>query len=455
MNDKSNFESQSADQLMVQMTQNFMEFKNYKSQLIKEANSNSGDQAFNSKCFELFQKCFYKKTIVLEMLDYKKLNKIALNETENHLFVQQLLTIAYNQESKHVDQLNKKKVDDYFKQLSLISPQQAIDKMQKDLVQQQDTYLKELLKRNLQKFKEEQDKYINKPQQQVSQGKQSILQTAVVAKKLQQLRNQYKEFQVEDQQVLAFLSDQFSFYMKNLLGKVIQSVLIQKPGYEFKLYQNKGASAIDTQSVKYKQQMEMQKKYGPQKNQFIDQSLLVGTENKLSLTYELCDYTPIQRQVEFRNFLSEIEPHQEDKLKNKIRKNKWKEEHPELEEILKKRIKRGAELWNQVQDFLCKRENNDYIGDSEEESDKVKEQQQQLTDNIDDDQLDLKIQDIQRNSERLLIAGKTHIKTRLNNMESDNPLLTQKVITVKTVQFVLEQHPYFSRSRILYKSYIL
>lgn len=42
----------------------------------------------------------------------------------------------------------------------------------------------------------------------------------------------------------------------------------------------------------------------------------------------------------------EIEPHYEEKLKNKIRKNKWKEEHPELEEILKKRIKRGAELWN-------------------------------------------------------------------------------------------------------------
>lgn len=59
----------------------------------------------------------------------------------------------------------------------------------------------------------------------------------------------------------------------------------------------------------------------------------------------------------------EIEPFYEEKLKNKIRKSKWKEEHPELEEILKKKIKRGAELWNYVSDFLCKRENNEYAED--------------------------------------------------------------------------------------------
>ncbi|CAD8165872.1 unnamed protein product [Paramecium pentaurelia] len=456
MNDKTIFESQNTDQLMGQMIQNFQELKNYKLLLIKEATQN-GDQNFINKCIELFQKCFYRKYLGQEMLEFKKINKISFNEVENTQFVQQFLNSSYSQEIKQVDITNKKKVDEYFKQLSTVPYLQIYDKMQKDFQQQQDIYLKELLKRNLQKFKEESDKYVNKPQQQVAQVKQSILQMSIVSKKLQLIKNdsRYKEFQAEDQQVLAFLSDQFSFYMKNLLGKVIQSVLIQKPGYEFKLYQNKGASVIDTQSTKYKQQMEMQKKYGPQKNLLIDQSLLINTENKPQLTYELCDYTPIQRQVEFRNFLLEIEPHQEDKLKNKIRKNKWKEEHPELEEILKKRIKRGAELWNQVQDFLCKRENNDYTGDSEEESDKVKEQQQQQIDNIDDDQLDLKIQDIQRNSERLLLAGKTHIKTRLNNMESDNPLLTQKVITVKTVQFVLEQHPYFSKSKILYKSYIL
>lgn len=52
--------------------------------------------------------------------------------------------------------------------------------------------------------------------------------------------------------------------------------------------------------------------------------------------------------MEFRNFLTDVEPHMEEKLKNKIRKAKWRDEHPELEEILKKRIKRGAELWNQV-----------------------------------------------------------------------------------------------------------
>ncbi|CAD8067761.1 unnamed protein product [Paramecium sonneborni] len=452
MKDKSNFESINQDQqIMGQMIQYFNELRHYKQQLIKEA-TQSGDQNFINKCIELFQKYFQKKSIVSEMMEFKKNYKISLNDVENQSIAQIFLNTVQFQEQKQLDQINKKKLEDYLKQLSMLPVMQIYEKMQKDQTQLSDTYLREIIKKNIHKLKDDLDKYVLKPQQQI---KQSIIQVAII-NKFHSLKQdpKYKDIQTDDQSVLVYINDQFNLYMKGLLGKVIQSVLTQKPGYEFKVYQNKYATS-DTQSIRYKQQIEMQKKYGPNKNQQSDQSLLISTENKPQLIYELCDYTPVQRQVEFRNFLIEIEPQQEEKLKNKIRKNKWKEEHPELEEILKKRIKRGAELWNQVQDFLCKRENNDFTGDSDEESEKVKEQQQQQMENIDDDQLDIKIQDIQRNSERLLMAGKTHIRTRLNNMEGDNPLLTQKVITVKTVQFVLEQHPYFSKSKILYKSYIL
>lgn len=42
----------------------------------------------------------------------------------------------------------------------------------------------------------------------------------------------------------------------------------------------------------------------------------------------------------------DLEPIQDDIIKNKIRRNKWKDEHPWLEDVLQKKIKRGTELWS-------------------------------------------------------------------------------------------------------------
>ncbi|CAD8155258.1 unnamed protein product [Paramecium octaurelia] len=454
MSEKSQFESIQQDNFLIQ----FLELKNYKAQLIKEVQQ-SNDQNFYNKCIEVFQKQTSRQTIMNEIIEYKKQNKIPQNEIEQYIWAKNFWIQIGNYEfRKNIDNTIKKKVEDYFKYLiSIPTLPQLNEKLQKDVNTLQDSYIKELIKKQYSKYKDEFEKIFYKIDPQSPVNTQSIIQMGAIQKKLSIIRQdqRFREFSTEDQSVLAFINEQFSLYMKQLLGKVFQVALTQKPGYEFKVFQNKPISSNDTLMMKYKQNQELQGKFGPQKNSYLDITLLTGSENKNSLYYELCDYTPTQRQIEFRNFLIEIEPLQEEKLKNKIRKNKWKEEHPELEEVLKKRIKRGAELWNQVQDFLCKRENNENAMDSDEESEKYKGQQQQTIDIVEDDQLDQKIQDVQRSFERHLLTGRNYIKTRLNNMDNDNPLLTQKEINVKTVQFVLEQHPYFKKSQILYKSYIL
>ncbi|CAD8063098.1 unnamed protein product [Paramecium sonneborni] len=454
MNEKTQIEHSSQDIILNQS----LELKNYKAVLIKEAQQ-SNDQNLTNKYIEVFQKQPTKTLILQEIIEYKKKTQIPFNDVELfHTSKDFWIRVGNAELRQKIDNQQKKRIEDYFKNLlNLSTLSQLNDKLKNDIQQTQDPQIKQLLNKNYPLYKEELEKVSNKSALQTIHNKQSILQMGSIQKKLQQFMqdSKYKEFQVEDQQVLAFINEQFSLYMKQLLGKVFQVALTQKPGYEFKVFQNKLIQQNDAQMTKYKQNQELQVKYGPQKNSYLDISLLTSSENKTQLYYELCDNTPCQRQIEFRNFLIEIEPLQEDKLKNKIRKNKWKEEHPELEEVLKKRIKRGAELWNQVQDFLCKRETNENIMDSDEESDKYKGQQQQQFDTIEDDQLDQKISEIQRNFERQLLTAKNYIKTRLNNMDNDNPLLTQKEITVKTVQFVLEQHPYFKKSKILYKSYIL
>ncbi|CAD8149614.1 unnamed protein product [Paramecium pentaurelia] len=454
MNEKTQLEFNQQDTLSTQ----FQELKIYKAQLIKEVQQNN-NQNFQNKCIEVFQRQASRQLIISEIIEYKKQFKLPLNEIEQFQWSKNFWIQVGNQEFKqNNDNLIKKKVEDYFKQL--IGPSslsQLNDKLSKDFNTFQDPYIKEVLKKQYPRYKEEFEKNFNRTVINTPQIKLSILQMTEIQKKLSIIRQdqKYKEFQIEDQSVLTFINEQFSLYMKQLLGKVFQVAITQKPGYEFKVFQNKSVSPNDNLMTKYKQNQELQGKFGPQKNSYLDIALLTSSENKNQLYYELCDYTPIQRQIEFRNFLIEIEPLQEEKLKNKIRKNKWKEEHPELEEVLRKKIKRGAELWNQVQDFLCKRENNDNMMDSDEESEKYKGQQQQIIDIVEDDQLDQKLQDVQRSFERQLLTGRNYIKTRLNNMDNDNPLLTQKEINVKTVQFVLEQHPYFKKSKILYKSYIL
>ncbi|CAD8152675.1 unnamed protein product [Paramecium pentaurelia] len=454
MSDKIQFENTQQDNFTAQ----YQELKNYKTLLIKEVQQ-INDQNFQNKCIEVFQKQASRQFIMNEIIEFKKQYKIPQNEIELYFTAKSYWIQVVNMDLRQTNDIAiKKRLEEYFKQVLSPQPfQQINDKLQKDMNTFQDPYIKDLLKKHYPKFKEDFDKNPNKSVLQTTQIKQSILQMQVIQKKLSLIRSdsKYRDFIIEDQQVLTFINEQFSLYMKQLLGKVFQVALAQKPGYELKVFQNKVISQNDTQMIKYRQNLELQGRFGPQKNSYLDISLLTSNENKNQLYYELCDYTPTQRQIEFRNFLIEIEPLQEDKLKNKIRKNKWKEEHPELEEILKKRIKRGAELWNQVQDFLCKRESNENMMDSDEESDKYKGQQQQIVDFVEDDQLDQKIQEVQRSFERQLLTGKNYIKTRLNNMDNDNPLLTLKEITVKTVQFVLEQHPYFKKSKILYKSYIL
>ncbi|CAD8067004.1 unnamed protein product [Paramecium sonneborni] len=455
MSEKGQYEPSSQTDII---SNQFQELKNYKAFLIKEAQQ-FNDYNYINKCIEIFQKYQTKQFIMQEIIESKKQCKLPLNELELFFSSKNYWISIGNQEFKQITDSNqKKKVEEYFKSLINLPTLQLLnEKLQKDTQSIQDTYLKQLINKHYLKYKEELEKNSSKSNLQTNKIKQSILINGTIQKKLTQYRQELKqgEFQVEDQQVLTFIQDQFNLYMKQLLGKVFQAALTQKPGYEFKVFQNKPISQNDTQMNKYKQNQELQTKFGPQKNSFLDISLLTSSQNKNQLYYELCDYTPCQRQIEFRNYLIEIESPQEDKLKNKIRKNKWREEHPELEEVLKKRIKRGAELWNQVQDFLCKRESNENVMNSDDESDKYKGQQQQCVDMIEDDQLDQKIQELQRNFEKQLLTGKSYIKTRLNNMDNDNPLLTLKEITVKTVQFVLEQHPYFKKSKILYKSYIL
>ncbi|CAD8153074.1 unnamed protein product [Paramecium octaurelia] len=450
MSDKANFETTQQDILAV-----YYELKNYKAQLIKEVQQ-SNDQNFQNKCIDVFQKYASKQYILNEIIEFKKQHKLPQNEIEQYSYVKTFWVQIITMELRQInDNTIKKKIEDYFRQiLTFATCAQINEKLQKDMNTFPDAVIKDLIKKNYSKYKDDIEKIPKKPPKE---DKQSILQMPVIQRKLASLRKdtKYKEFLVEDQQVLTFIYEQFSLYMKQLLGKVFQVALAQKPGYELKQFQNKTISQNDAQMLKYRQNLELQGRFGPQKNSYLDISLLTSNENKNQLYYELCDYTPTQRQIEFRNFLIEMEPLYEDKLKNKVRKSKWKEEHPELEEVLKKRIKRGAELWNQVQDFLCKRESNENMMDSDEESDKYKGQQQQVVDIVEDDQLDQKIQEVQRSFERQLLTGKNYIKTRLNNMDNDNPLLTQKEITVKTVQFVLEQHPYFKKSKILYKSYIL
>lgn len=61
---------------------------------------------------------------------------------------------------------------------------------------------------------------------------------------------------------------------------------------------------------------------------------------------------------------------QEEILLNKIRQSKWREEHPELDEVLKKKIKRGTELWTNVQEFLKKRQRSEQMDDDEDEQER-------------------------------------------------------------------------------------
>lgn len=176
--------------------------------------------------------------------------------------------------------------------------------------------------------------------------------------------------------MLQFIIEQFESYMRNMIARVLQAALTYTDCNELKVYQNLQGPAQE--QVRNFQSLQMHRQMGPQKDSAIDTVLLSKREPKWQLQYELCDYTPAQRQSDlFREYLLRAEMKQEEILLNKIRQSKWREEHPELDEVLKKKIKRGTELWTNVQEFLKKRQRSEQMDDDEEEQERNQNQQKE------------------------------------------------------------------------------
>ena len=94
--------------------------------------------------------------------------------------------------------------------------------------------------------------------------------------------------------------------------------------------------------IRIKQLTDLFINYGPKKEGDYDTTLLTSADQPIrQVQYTLCDLTPISRQPDFGKYLLEVDRQQEALLKNRIRMKKWRDDKPELQDMLSKKIKRG------------------------------------------------------------------------------------------------------------------
>lgn len=156
------------------------------------------------------------------------------------------------------------------------------------------------------------------------------------------------------------------------------------------------------------------------------------------MTYALCDMTPMERWNDYNESLVQLDLQREKKMVEEVGSGRWREQREELGEVLRKKVKRGTELWDEIRVFLGgqqveKNEQEDIV-----QSESEGEAQNGLIDY----------------NQKMLEKTRNQMRNRLKNMESNNHLMKQKEITIKTVQFVLESLPQYRQSAILQKAYL-
>ncbi|KAM3135595.1 hypothetical protein pb186bvf_012266 [Paramecium bursaria] len=425
------------------------DLQSYKQELIKEANEyqqkNAGSNKFTEGLLQIFQKQYYHGKIMESVIKLKDTIQIELNKKEKY----QKANLFWSEKSKLDTQFLEDK-----EKLKIRNHINEIFRNSGDISDLISKFNEKLKMPPLEQPRNFVEKYIDDFNKLfvVEPENRPPIPLDNIKNRLKQLRNEkYKDIsEVFDQSVLTEIGFQFDFFIKNIIGQVLQVSLTQKKGDEIKVFQNKQDNQTQ-QNTKYKQLKDMYTKYGHQKDSTINIVLQTSQETKPLLSYSLCDMTPFNRYQEFMKLKYDLEPIQDDIIKNKIRRNKWKDEHPQLEDVLQKKIKRGTELWSQVQEFLLKRDRPALPAESSDEDDKPVRQESE-NDTVDpQDELHRKVNEAQIQQKQ---SNERNVPTQLKNVEKDIPYLVQKDITTRMVQHVLENMPYYKKSKILLRSYL-